>query len=111
MKKFSPFSGPKSRQHHVQSLSLTCPISQFNEDHIQFLEGGSKSFRPHIQSRAKWKMLRGIYSAIFGEVNISVSVCVEIKGDYIKNDKVVLFMSPYKDGQAGNFWTHPRTSL
>jgi hypothetical protein len=36
------------------------------------------------KSRAKWKMLRGIYSAIFGEVKLSVSVCVEIKGDYIE---------------------------
>ena len=36
------------------------------------------------KSRAKWKMQRGIYSAIYGEVNISVSVCVEIKGDYIE---------------------------
>jgi hypothetical protein len=34
------------------------------------------------KSRAKWKMLRGIYSAIYGEVY--VSVCVEIKGDYIE---------------------------
>jgi hypothetical protein len=25
------------------------------------------------KSRAKWKMLRGIYSAIYGEVNVSVS--------------------------------------
>ena len=29
-------------------------------------------------------MLRGIYSAIYGEVNVSVSVCVEIKGDCIE---------------------------
>jgi len=36
------------------------------------------------KSRAKWKMLRGIYSAIYGEVNVSLSVCVEIKGDYIE---------------------------
>jgi len=36
------------------------------------------------KSRAKWKMLRGIYSAIYGDVNVSVSVCVEIKGDYIE---------------------------
>ena len=36
------------------------------------------------ESRAKWKILRGIYSAIFGEVNVSVSVCVEIRGDYIE---------------------------
>jgi hypothetical protein len=34
------------------------------------------------KSRAKWKMLREIYSAIYGEFN--VSVCVEIKGDYIE---------------------------
>jgi hypothetical protein len=27
-------------------------------------------------------MLQGIYSTIYGEVNVSVSVCVEIKGDY-----------------------------
>ena len=25
------------------------------------------------KSRAKWKMLRGIYSAVYGEVNVSVS--------------------------------------
>ena len=35
------------------------------------------------KSRANWKMLRGIYSAIYCEVNVSVSVCVEMKGDYI----------------------------
>jgi hypothetical protein len=29
-------------------------------------------------------MSRGIYSVIYGEVNVSVSVCVEIKGDYIE---------------------------
>ena len=26
----------------------------------------------------------------------------------LKNSKVVLFLSPYKVGQAGNFWTLPR---
>jgi hypothetical protein len=36
------------------------------------------------ESRAKCKILRGIYSAIYGEVNVSESVCVEIKGDYIE---------------------------
>ena len=45
---------------------------------------GSKSFRPDIRSRAKWKMLWGIYSAIYGEVNVSVGKCVEIKGDYVE---------------------------
>ena len=36
------------------------------------------------KSRAKWKMLREIYSAIYGEVNVSVSVCVEVKGNYME---------------------------
>jgi hypothetical protein len=35
------------------------------------------------RSGAKWKILRGIYSAKYDEVNVSVSVCVEINGDYI----------------------------
>ena len=30
-------------------------------------------------------MLRGIYSAIYGEVNVSVEKCVEIKGDCVEN--------------------------
>ena len=29
-------------------------------------------------------MLLGIYSAICGEVNVSVEKCVEIKGDYVE---------------------------
>ena len=41
------------------------------------------------KSRAKWKMLRGIYSAIYGEVNVSVSVCVKIE-----RDCTGLFISP-----------------
>jgi len=36
------------------------------------------------KSRTNWKMPRGIYIAIYGEVNVSVSVCVEIKGDCIE---------------------------
>jgi hypothetical protein len=47
-------------------------------------QGWVKKFPAWYKSRAKWKMLRGIHRAVFGEVNISVSVCVEIKGDYIK---------------------------
>ena len=46
------------------------------------------------KSRAKWKMLRGIYSALYSEVNVSVSVCVEIKETVLKNSKVVLFLAP-----------------
>ena len=45
---------------------------------------GFKIFRPDIQNRAKWKMLWGIYSAIYGEVNVSVEKCAEIKGDYVE---------------------------
>jgi hypothetical protein len=44
---------------------------------------GSKFSGLTYKSRAKWKMLRGIYSAIYGEVNVSVEKCVEIKGDYV----------------------------
>ena len=44
---------------------------------IRTYVGGSKSFRPNI--------LQGLYSAIFGEVN--VSVCVEIKGDSIEKQQ------------------------
>jgi hypothetical protein len=43
---------------------------------------GSKVSGLTYKSRAKWKMLRGVCSAIYGEVK--VSVCVEIKGDYIE---------------------------
>jgi len=43
---------------------------------------GTKVSGLTYKSRAKWKILRGIYSAIYGEVNVSVSVCVEKKGDY-----------------------------
>ena len=39
------------------------------------------------KSRAKWKMLWGIYSAIYGEVNVSVEKCVEIKGDYVEKEQ------------------------
>ena len=48
-------------------------------------EGGSNSFRPDIQKpRQMENAARDMYSAIYGEVNVSVSVCVEIKGDYIE---------------------------
>ena len=42
---------------------------------------GSKSFRPDMQKPRQ--MLWGIYSAIYGEVNVSVEKCVEMKGDYV----------------------------
>ena len=45
---------------------------------------GSKISLLTYKSRAKWKMLWGIYSAFYGEVNVSVEKCVEIKGDYVE---------------------------
>ena len=46
---------------------------------------GSKIFRPDIQKpRQMEKAVRYIYSAIYGEVNVSVEKCVEIKGDYVE---------------------------
>ena len=47
---------------------------------------GSKSFRPDIQKpRQMENAMRDIlYSAIYGEVNVSVEKCVEIKGDYVE---------------------------
>jgi hypothetical protein len=39
------------------------------------------------KSSAKWKILRGICNAIYGEVNVSVSVCDEIKGEYIEKQQ------------------------
>ena len=32
-------------------------------------------------------MLWGTYSAIYGEVNVSVEKCVEIKGDYVEKQQ------------------------
>jgi hypothetical protein len=32
-------------------------------------------------------MLWGIYSAIYGEINVSVEKCVEIKGDYVEKQR------------------------
>ena len=39
------------------------------------------------KSRANWKMLRGLYSAIYGEANVSISICVEIEGDYAEKQQ------------------------
>jgi hypothetical protein len=48
------------------------------------------------KSRAKLQMLRGVYSAIYGEVNVSESVCVEIKGDYIKKTANLFYVCHLK---------------
>jgi len=54
------------------------------------------------KNRAKWEMLRGIYSAIHGEVNVSVSVCVVIKGDYTEKQQSYFISVTLKVGQTGN---------
>ena len=48
------------------------------------LSGAQKVSGQTYKSRAKWKMLWGIYSAIHDEANVSVEKCVEIKGDYVE---------------------------
>ena len=40
------------------------------------------------KSCAKWKILGGTYSAIYGEVNVSVEKSVEIKGDYVEKQQI-----------------------
>ena len=45
---------------------------------------GFKFFGLTYKIRARCKMLWGVYSAIYGEVNVSVEKCVEIKGDYVE---------------------------
>jgi hypothetical protein len=45
---------------------------------------GPKVSAVTYKSRAKWKMMRGIHITIYGEVNVSVLVCVEIKGGNIE---------------------------
>ena len=45
---------------------------------------GPKSFRPGIQKSAKWKMLWGIYSAIYELLVHRCEKRVEIKEDYVE---------------------------
>ena len=45
---------------------------------------GSKSFRPDIQKPRQTENAVRIYSAIYGEVNVSVEKCVEMKGDCVE---------------------------
>ena len=48
-------------------------------------------------------MLWGIYSAIYGEVNVSVEKCVEIKGDYVEKQQSCFISVTLKIGQTGKF--------
>jgi hypothetical protein len=64
---------------------------------------GSKVSGLTYKSRAKWKMLWGLYSAIYGEVNISVEKCVEIKGDYVEKWQICFISVTLKS------WSGPET--
>jgi hypothetical protein len=59
-------------------------LSEPNVSDLSIMRVGPKVSGLTYKSGAKWKILRWIYSTICGEVNVSVSVCVEIKGDYIE---------------------------
>ena len=64
-------------------------LQQDRNPGMQFAETCARNVRSSVQkvsgliykSRAKFKMLWGIYSAVYGEVNVSVEKCIEIKGE------------------------------
>ena len=53
----------------------------------------------------------GVFSAIYGEANVSVEKCVEIKRDYVEKQQSCFISVTLKIGQAGNFWTLLRTNV
>ena len=53
-------------------------------------------------------MLWGIYSAIYGEVNVSVEKCVEIKGDYVEKQQSC-FISVTSKSWSGRKLLDPTT--
>jgi len=73
-----------SISHKIISVSSLILISNSPTLYKLHMSVGPKVSGLTYKSRAKWKMLWRIYCAIYGEVNVSVSVCVEIKGDYIE---------------------------
>jgi hypothetical protein len=81
-----------NRHGHDVYLDATFLWQRSDEQPLPFCEYsqnvctrvGPKVSGVTYKSRAKWKMLRGIYIGIYGEVNVLVSVCVEIKGDCIE---------------------------
>ena len=52
-----------------------------------YVVGWSKSFRLNIQKPRQMENAVRVYSAIYGEVNVSVEKCVEIKGDYVEKQQ------------------------
>ena len=55
-------------------------------------------------------MVWGIYSAIYGEVNVSVEKCVEIKGDYVEKQHSC-FISVTLKSWSGRKLLDPTTYL
>ena len=55
-------------------------------------------------------MLWGIYSAIYGEVNVSVKKCVEIKGDYVEKQQIC-FISVTLKSWSGRKLLDPTTYI
>ena len=55
-------------------------------------------------------MLWGIYSVIYGEVNVSVENCVEIKGDYVEKWQSCFISVTLESWTGRKFWTVPRKS-
>ena len=53
-------------------------------------------------------MLWGIYSAIYGEVNLAVEKCVEIKGDYVEKQQIY-FISVTLKSSSGQKLLVPNT--
>ena len=53
-------------------------------------------------------MLWGTYSAIYGEVNISVEKCDEIKGDYVEKQQIY-FISVTLKSWSGRKLLEPTT--
>ena len=73
----------KPRQHRVYLSSVERRESLMKE--FDVLRSWVQKFPAwHTKAAPNGKTLWGIYSAIYGEVNVSVEKCVEIKGDYVE---------------------------
>ena len=74
------------------------------------MQQGPKVSGLTYKSRTKWKMLWGIYIAIYGEVNVAVEKCVEIKGDYVEKQQIC-FISVTLKSWSGRKLLGPTTQL
>ena len=73
-----------AKEFSVLSLIFTSTCNERGAFRVYVV--GSKIFRPDIQKpRQMENAVRDtVYSVIYGEVNVSVEKCVEIKGDYVE---------------------------